>query len=280
MPASLIDFLLRTAAFEATSAALSGVKIRGTVTGAPFSGAAWSLGPLAAANGSIQARIADAHLLFDADVSVPVQQGEVDFSDASVEHVGPDSRLGASPEGVYVDAPNGRSYLYQFASAAVAGVEVERRDALLGPWISDRGKLHLQAFVEGLLSGAGGSPASGITAPTRQLADRTTLRGELRLGDGRLAGPGLQADFAGADNGHNAVRLQSDAVGRGLNADVATLLLRNAVWSAGEVGLHCAEITGALKLRLFVEEARWRFELGLDKLTFSGLRLPAATKGD
>jgi hypothetical protein len=278
MPSTFIDFLLRNLGLEAAGAGLSGVKIRGTLTGAPSfgpaGGASWSLGPLAAANGSLRAGIADAHLLFDADVTVPIRQGEVDFGDTSVEHVGPDSRMGVSPLGVYVDAANGRSFLYQFPSAAaVAGVEYERRDALLGPWVSDRGKLRLQAFVEGLLSGAGGAPGAGITASARQLAERTTLSGELRLGDGRLAGPGVQADAAGSADGHNVVRLQSDAVGRGLTADVATLLLRNASWNAGPMKLQCAEISGALKLRVFVDGAVWRFELGLDDMKFSGLRL-------
>ena len=71
--------------------------------------------------GALNAEITDAHLLFDAQVRVPIARGVVDFNRATVEHVGPDSRMGVSRMGIYVDAPNGRSYLYQFPSAPVAG---------------------------------------------------------------------------------------------------------------------------------------------------------------
>ena len=89
---------------------------------------------------------------------MPIRQGQVDFKDATVEHVGPDSRMGVSRLGLYVDAPNGRSYLYQFPSAPVAGVEYERRGALLGPFVTDRGNLRLQEFGEWLLRKPGGQP--------------------------------------------------------------------------------------------------------------------------
>src|SRR4051812_3101593 len=38
-------------------------------------GGAWSLGPLAAADGAVRAKIIDAHLMFDADVTVPIRPG-------------------------------------------------------------------------------------------------------------------------------------------------------------------------------------------------------------
>lgn len=127
----------RLQSLEAAGAELSGVKVQAPLAlsratgGEPYAlhvhgGAAaagdatsrrplagpWCLDPLGDANGTIRAEIIDAHLLFDADVTVPIREGRVDFNAATVEHVGPDSRMGASRLGLYVDAPNGRSYLY------------------------------------------------------------------------------------------------------------------------------------------------------------------------
>jgi hypothetical protein len=183
----------RLSALEAASAEISGLKIDGPIAGddtARLAAGAWSLGPLTTADGTIHAKIVDAHLLFDADVTVPIRQGQVHFKDTSVEHVGPDSRLGVSRLGLYVDAPNGRSYLYQFASAPVLGVEYEKRGAFLGPWVTDRGSLQLQPFGEGLLRGIGGREAPRFTAQARLLFERTAVMnaGAAQLGCDELTG--------------------------------------------------------------------------------------------
>lgn len=264
---------------EAASAELSGVKVQGlenaiaagTLTGG--SAASWSLAPLATADGTIEAEIVDATLIFDADVKVPIRQGRVDFNEATVAHVGPDSRMGASRLGLYVDAPNGRSYLYQFPSAPVDGVEFEQRSALPGPWGTKRGSLRLQPFAEWLLRQAAGGQAPGITEQARLLLARTAVAGFLQLGDGKLAAPGVEADFVERAAGRNVVRLHSQAVGRGLDIDVAALSLRNAAWSAGATRAACASAAGAMVLKLTVDGAQWRVEMHLAKLTLSGLRL-------
>lgn len=233
----------------------------------------WCLGPLATANGDIRAKIIDAHLLFDADVTVPIRYGQIDFNHATVEHVGPDSRMGVSRLGLYVDAPNGRSYLYQFPTAPLAGVEFERRGALLGPWVSDRGRLWLQPFSEGLVRQGPCGEHGSFTEQALLLFDRTALSGDVRLGDGRFTGRGLQADLAGREAGRNTVHLQSKAVGRGLTAEVPSLSLRDAVLDTGAMQLHCDGVEGALTIQLFVEGAERRFEFRIPGLTLSGLHL-------
>src|SRR3954470_3882081 len=96
----------RVSSLEAASGELSNVKAQGPLDLREMpTSTAWSLAPLAAANGTIRAQIIDAALLFDANVTVPMVDGKIDFSDATVEHVGPDSRMGASRLGLYVDAP-------------------------------------------------------------------------------------------------------------------------------------------------------------------------------
>jgi hypothetical protein len=235
-------------------------------------GDAWSLTPLAEANGTINAKITDAHLAFDADVTVPIRQGEIDFGDATVEHVGPNSRMGVSRMGVYVDAPNGRSYLFQFPAAPLAGVEYERRGALLGPWITERGKLALQPFVESLLRQAAPGQPLGITGQVRLLLDRIALSGDVRLGDGKVAAPGMHGELVGRAEGRNTVRVGSEAVGRGFRIEIASLLVRGAALDAG-ARVTCEEISGSVTLRLFVEGTQVRFALDLVNVKITGVRL-------
>lgn len=265
----------RLCAVEAAEAELSGVKVRGPLTfpSGSAAGASWCLGPLAAADGTIRAKIVDAHLLFDADVTVPVRQGRIDFNEATVEHAGPDSRMGVSRLGLYVDAPNGRSYLYQFPSAPVAGVAYERRGALPGPWVSDRGRLDLQAFGEELMRQLGGGQALGVTEQARLLLDRTTLSGEMQLGDGRFAAPRVRADVVGRGHGSNAVRLHSQAAGRGLTVEMTALSVRQAVFDAGDAQLACDRVAGTLTLQLSVDAGRLRFASDFGTLKMSGLSL-------
>lgn len=181
--------------------------------------------------------------------------------------------MGVSRLGLYVDAPNGRSYLYQFPSAPVAGVQYERRGAMPGPWVADRGKLLLQAFGEGLLRWSAGAKGAGFTEQARLLFDRTAVSGEVRLGDGRFVVSGVQGEMAGRAVGRNAIRLHSEAVGRGVTLELASLLVRNAVFGAGDTRTGCDELAGALRLRLFVVDARVRLAFELGTMAIAGLRL-------
>jgi len=289
----------RLSAARALEAELSGVKLQGPLTvppqfqaawdalRTPAQGAsaaatpqqaaeAWCLGPLADADGTVSGRITDAHLMFDADVTVPIRQGEIDFNDATVEHVGPDSRMGVSRLGLYVDAPNGRSYLYQFASAPLAGVEFERRGALLSPWVSERGKLHLKAFAETMLRQLGGGQRQGLTEQARLLLGRTALSGEVRLGDGRFAMPGLQAHVDGRAEGRNAVALRSEALGQGLGIEIPSLSARDAAADFRGARLACDRVTARVKLQLLADGPRMRFVLEMENCKLARPRLEAA----
>jgi hypothetical protein len=264
---------------EAADAELSDVKVHGPLIVPPEPNAAhaaepdWSLGPLAAADGTIRAQIVDAALFFDADVTVPIRRGHIDFNEAIVEHVGPDSSMGVSRLGVYVDAPNGRSYLYQFSSAPVSGVEFERRGALLGAWVSDRGNLRLQAFVEGLLRQGRLGPGAGFTEEARVLFERTALSGDLQLSDGRFAAPGLEVELVGRADRRNAIRLHSKAVGRGLTVEMNSMSVRHAALNASNTRLACDELTAALVLQVWVEGTQLRFAFDVPKIKMSGLRV-------
>ena len=270
---------LRVGAIEARDAEFAGLKLHGPLllprqfrqlweathpadgTALPPPADTWQLGPLGEIDGTLRGRITDAHLLFDADVTVPIRHGLVDFNDATVEHVGPDSRMGVSPLGFYVDAPNGRSYLYQFASAPLAGVEFERRKSLIGPWISERGKLRLRPFAESMLRQGLSTQAQGLTAQARTLLGRTALSGELRLGDGMLALPGLRVAMDGHEQGLNTVVLRSESVGRGLGAEIAALSAREIAASWGGAQLAGGAVTAKLGVQVVVEGDTLRFVL-------------------
>ncbi|MDM0002253.1 hypothetical protein QTI24_26865 [Variovorax sp. J22P240] len=231
-----------------------------------------SLGPLAQADGTIRGQITDAHLLFDAEVTVPIRQGQIDFNDATVEHVGPDSRMGVSRMGIYVDAPNGRSYVYQFPSAPLGGVEFERRGALLGPWVSERGKLRLQEFAEAMLRQSGGA-SQGLTEQARLLLGRTALSGEVQLGDAPFAVPGLQAHMEGRRDGRNALVLRSEALGEGLTVEMPSMSARDAMATWASFQLGCSAITARLKLQLTVDGSRLRFALEIENCKVAAPRL-------
>ena len=236
---------------------------------------AWHLAPLGEAEGTIRGQITDAHLLFDADVTVPIRDGQVDFNDATVEHVGPDSRMGVSRMGIYVDAPKGRSYLYQFAAAPLAGVVFEHRGALLGPWVSERGILQLQAFAESMLRQGHRGPGHGLTEQARLLLGRTSLSGELRLGEGLVAVPGLQVHL----EGRHAIGLNSQSVGRGLKVEMASLAARDAAaaWKGAQMGFDHA--TAKLELEVLVEGPAMRFALHVENGTAEGLRIDLQRRG-
>jgi hypothetical protein len=275
----------RLSTLEAASAELSGLRVHGplvvpaqpqggSTTGDPAS-SPWSLGPLAAADGTIRAEIVDAHLLFDADVMVPIRGGRIEFKDATVEHVGPDSRMGVSRLGLYVDAPNGRSYLYQFSQPPVAGVAYEQRGALLGPWVTDRGSLQLQPFGEWLLRQPLGGQGHGVTEQARLLFDRIAVSGDVQLGDGKFAAPAAQADLVGRADARNVVRLHSQAVGRGFTVEMAALSVQNVVLGSETMRIACDRAAGALKLGFSVEGAQVHFAFDLANMTASGVRLQA-----
>jgi hypothetical protein len=255
---------------------LVGVKLQGPLRLSPqdlgaVQAESWSLAPLAGANGEIRSKITDAQLFFDAEVTVPVRQGEIAFADANVAHVGPDSRMGVDTSGVYVDAANGRSYVYKFPAVPIEGVVYERRGLL--PWTGDRGKLQLQPFLEGLLHRGRVQPGLGFTEQTRELLARTSLDAEIRLGDGKFIVPGIQGELASRAEGRNTVRVHSAAMDRGLSVELPLLALRNVVLTAQGVKVACDEVAAVLAVRIDVDAARVSYTLDIASVMLTGVRV-------
>ena len=271
------DGVPRLLSLEVGDAEIADVKLSGPLVLPPPARRAtgfhaWGLEPLAGANGSIHAEILDAALVFDVDVTVRIAQGQVDFNAATVEHVGPDSRMGASQLGIYVDAPNGRNLLYPFGPAPVPGVEYERRGPLLGLAVFNRGKLQLQPFVEGQLRQGLGPPGSGMAEQARTMLQRTAVTGEVQLGDGHFAVPGVQGQLTGRAGGRNTVRIRSSSLARELTVDMAALSIGKAQLDAPGAGATCDQITGTPLVRLALEGGQWSVAFSAPHLQASRLR--------
>jgi hypothetical protein len=208
----------------------------------------WRLEPLEALEGRVQALITDAHWTLDADVTLPIAEGRIDFNRVTVEHIGPDSSMGLSPMGLYVDAPNGRNYLYLFDTGHLPGASFERRGgSLFGAGVADRGALQLRPLVEGLLGGMTlGTPSH---AASSQL-DRTRVSGMLQLGDGALGAGRHEVLLEGRAQGRNRLSLAAEAAGQELTARLPEFSASAARFEVSGQPATCGRISATLSLKV------------------------------
>lgn len=247
--ASVAELQLQGARLTLPPAALRG-------TGAA-AGMTWKLDALAGLQGMLKALITDAAWVLDADMRVPISDGRLDFNRVTVEHLGPDSSMGVSHMGVYVDAPNGRTYLYMFSGPQVPGVTFEHRGALFGSRVTDRGSLDVRAFAECLLRHAGGQAVGWAPHQTAATLDRTRLDGKLQLGDGAF---GIEQQYLvldGRSQGRNRIELSAAVVSReltmrwlGLSASEARFELLGRAGRTGPVEGTLSVQAGGLGLQV------------------------------
>jgi hypothetical protein len=235
---------------------------------------AWALGPLAHLAGELRVHVTDAAWVLDAEVRLPIQAGGIDFNRATVAHVGPDSSMGLSRMGLYVDAPHGRQYLAMLDGTPREGMRFEHRGALLGSLVTDRGALLLAPLLQALLAGTRPfTPAAGAHALLR----RTRIEGQLRLGDGPLGQPGLGLVLTGAAAGRNQLTLASTA-GGGLLLRWPELSAAGLRWPLPGSGAASAEsLAGNLSVEVKAGPAgRLRVALKAHELLLRGLRVEPA----
>lgn len=250
---------------------------------APATPDPWQLDAVAGLYGRVRAYVTDAAWVVDADVTVPIQRGRIDFDAVEVAHVGPDSRMGVSHLGVYVDAPGGRQYLYTFALPQVPGVAFERRGLGFGPFVADRGAIELQPFVASLLraAAAGMAPAGQVPHDIEATFARTRLDAELRLGDGALGTARRQLVLHGQGEGANVVVLQSAAMSESLAWRLARLAASEGRFAfqgrAGRFGALEGTLDGVLHGLVVPGEDRAlpRLEATIEALTLHGVAWPA-----
>jgi hypothetical protein len=238
----------------------------------PLANTAWHLEPLATLQGRLQAYITDAHWSVDADVTVPIDEGRIEFGRVTVEHIGPDSSMGASHLGIHVDAPNGRNYLYRFSASHVPGVRFEQRGGgVPGTGVADRGALTLKPFVEALLSGAALGDAPH---PVEAQLDRTRLSGTLQLGDGALGFDGCRMVLEGSAQGRNRLAVSAAVVGQHVMAHWPELWAREAAFELDGRKGRCGAVRGAATLGL----RRRSLILQADELTASDVQFGGADR--
>ncbi|WKB51812.1 hypothetical protein [Eleftheria terrae] len=207
----------------------------------------WRLDALGGMDGSLRAFVTDAAWVVDADVSVPVSEGQLDFNRVVVEHVGPNSSMGLSQGGLYVDAPNvGRIFLYVFTAGSVPGARFETR----GAHVSDRGGLDLRALLQALLDDPQRQPLGKPVGRHEAALDRTRLSGELQVGDGALGTARHHLLLAGRAQRKNRIELSAGALGRQLVARVAEAFASEAVFDLLGLPGRTGPISADLEIHL------------------------------
>lgn len=172
------------------------------------------LEPIGGMQGLLRVYIRDATWVIDAEITMPIAAGRIDFNRVVVEHVGPNSAMGLAPGGVYVEAPSlDRTELIRLAASPVPGARYETRGAF--GHVSDRGSLDLQGFVQALLASPAGQPLARLGGrDVEAMLDRTKLNGELQLGDGALGTPTAFLVLADRALSHNRLSLSGAVAGQ------------------------------------------------------------------
>jgi len=195
----------------------------------------------------MHAHIVDAAWVFDVKVTVPISRGRIDFNRVTVEHVGPDSSMGISRMGVYVDAPNGRTYVYQLATPDVPGATFERRGSLL-PWSSgDRGAIDLRPLLEARVAG---TPFGKLASAAGTMLARTRVSGEMQLGDGEIGDDRKRVVLTGREQGRNQVQLAWAQAGAGIVLRLPELEVRESRLELPGCVLTTGTVSGTLSVQL------------------------------
>ncbi len=257
----------------ADTAVLRGLVLEGRLPSQAPAPARVELSALAGLEGMLRVFVTDAAWIVDADITLPVQHGRLDFNRVVIEHVGPNSAMGIGRGGVYVDAPNlGRRYLYLFTAAELPGLEVQGEGRGRA---ADRGRLEIEPFLQGLFR----KPAQALGRPAdlrlfATLLARTRLAGELQCGDGVLAAAGARIVLSGKATGRNRMGLSAPVLGRELLLRLPELQAAEAAWVLPQLQLHTGAVTGHAELRLQRDAHRGaRLQARMEHATVHGLRL-------
>jgi hypothetical protein len=210
---------------------------------------------LGALSGDVNLSFVDAKYYVDADVSVPIRSGSIDFDDVDLEHIGPNSAMGIDPKGIYVDGVSTvvlRSHIYERKNISGATFEEwEFREPVAADdpgsaRITDRGSLNLQKFLEQMLN----DPVAGSGGAPKQLEElnRMRLKGKVRLGDDAIGKGKNSVTLSGSSAGKNVITIDSVNLGSNLEIKLPEFQASKGNFElfgkAGETG----QITAKLKL--------------------------------
>jgi hypothetical protein len=154
--------------------------------------------------------------------------------------------MGISRMGVYVDAPNGRNYLYLLSATHVPGATFEQRPAFLPTFVGGgRGSIELRPLLECLL---GGTAIGALATDARDMLARTRVSGDLQPGDGTLGDDRMQVELTGRARGRNRIQLAPAPAGAGIVLRVSEMEARAARFDLFGTTLSVGALAGALSV--------------------------------
>lgn len=207
------------------------------------------LDALGAMQGLLHAFVTDAVWVVDAEVRVALRDGRIDFNQVAVEHIGPDSSMGISRGGLYIDSPKlGRQYLYLFTARDIPGTHFETRQ---GRKVRDRGQLDLRAFAQGLWAqGRPAPPGKMANRHVESTLDRTRLTGELQFGDGALGSTRRHVVLTGQAEGKNRLIVSAAVLSHKLVLRMPDLAAREARFALAGLDGTSGPISADLSARV------------------------------
>ena len=215
----------------------------------------WSLDALDSFDADLKLYFTDAGFYIDADVNCPIRSGWVDFNDVDIEHHLPDSKMGISPQGIYVDRVGtimARKYLYERRNIKDARFETIINYEPEPPYdqggydIPDRGALNLRGFLEQMLN----DPKAPDEEPPKKLEDlnRMHLSGSASIGDESLGTGKNRVTLSGKSAGKNVITISSVHLGENLRIEMPAFQASKGKFEAGGKEGETGEITANIKI--------------------------------
>jgi Domain of unknown function (DUF4157) len=237
---------------------LKGIKVEYSIdrsaasAASPAAALPWKLDALSTLNGTVHLVFTDAKFYVDAEVDAPIVDGVIDFDNVNIEHLGPNSAMGADGDGIYVDGLGFGGILFRShidGTANLRGLTTETYDTdLENTWISDRGALDLKEMVEGMMNDPSAGSAGG-TAEQLSKLNRMSLAGTapLTLGDSTITKGKTAIQLSGSAAGKNQITISGTTIGDHFQIDLsqfeASKLTFEAQGKPGETGKVTANIT-------------------------------------
>ncbi|HKA20519.1 MAG TPA: hypothetical protein VKN18_19700 [Blastocatellia bacterium] len=241
---------------------LQGIKVTIEVDrNAPSSGGKptdlWNLEALNSLEGDLKLYFTDAKYYVDADVNCPIRAGVVDFNKVDLEHLGPNSAMGISPRGIYVDGLSSivfRNYIYERDNIKDATFEVIEIIEPSGPddtgsyYIPDRGSLNLKGFLEQMINDP--KAASGKAPERLEELNRMNLRGELTIDDKSLGTGKHGVTLHGKSAGKNKIKIDAAKLGENLLIEIPEFEASKGKFEAGGKKGETGQITAKIKINV------------------------------
>ena len=193
------------------------------------------------AQGLLHTFIKDALWRVDVEAIVPVVDGGVNLASIDVNHIGPDSRIGPSRNGISVYPPTGGAIeVLRFSSADI--------DA-------SNGTLDLPSLIEHALRSTSSEPIAAVDERMRSAVLRTRLNGHVRLGNGALGNATRYAVLSGADAETNRVDVASAAIGEQVTFRRARLRASSARAATSGLEAEISDVCAGIEGRILPKPA-------------------------